>query len=117
MSDLQKFIDKVYQDEGAKREFKKIDAFIKHIIKLYKDKAGQVIVEFPIDDYKVKDDVLFIGTMNVDGHDVEVCWDGEGDTPMFCGFVKDVPCAHTQGETIEELKDNIVEVIELCQDV
>ena len=117
MSDLQKFIDKVYQDEGAKKEFKKIDAFIKYIIKLYKDKSREVFVEFPINDYEVKDDVLYIGTMNVDGHEVEVCWDDEGGYPAFCGFVKDIKCAHTQGETIEELKDNIVEVVELCQDV
>ncbi len=75
-----------------------------------------MIIEFPLDNYEIKDDVLFIGIINIDGHDVEVCWDNKGRYPAFCGFVKDIKYAHTQGETIEELKDNIVKVIELYQD-
>ena len=40
---------------------------------------------------------------------VEKC----GDTGLFVGYVPGFPGAHSQAETIEELRENMKEVIEL----
>ncbi|HYX27030.1 MAG TPA: type II toxin-antitoxin system HicB family antitoxin [Pyrinomonadaceae bacterium] len=40
---------------------------------------------------------------------VEKC----GDTGFFVGYVPGFPGAHSQAETLEELRDNMREVIEL----
>jgi len=40
---------------------------------------------------------------------VEKC----GDTGLFVGYVPGFPGAHTQGETLAELRENMKEVIEL----
>jgi len=35
------------------------------------------------------------------------------DTNLYVGYIPGVPGAHTQAETLDELKDNLKEVIEL----
>lgn len=39
-------------------------------------------------------------------------WDQE--TKLYVGIVPGIPCAHTQGATLDELHANIKEVLELC---
>lgn len=39
-------------------------------------------------------------------------WDPE--TKLYVGIVPGVPGAHTQGATLDELKKNLKEVLELC---
>ncbi|MFC1719385.1 type II toxin-antitoxin system HicB family antitoxin [Candidatus Poribacteria bacterium] len=39
-------------------------------------------------------------------------WDPESD--LYVGIVQEVPGAHTQGATLDELHDNLKEVLELC---
>ena len=36
------------------------------------------------------------------------------DTGLYVGYVLSLPGAHTQGETLDELHENLKEVIELC---
>jgi predicted RNase H-like HicB family nuclease len=36
------------------------------------------------------------------------------DTQLFVGSIPSLPGAHTQGETLDELRQNLKEVIELC---
>lgn len=36
------------------------------------------------------------------------------ETKLFVGIVPSLPGAHTIGKTLEELRDNLKEVIELC---
>jgi predicted RNase H-like HicB family nuclease len=38
----------------------------------------------------------------------------DAETGLFVGIVPDIPGAHTQGETLDELYKNLKEVIELC---
>ena len=39
-------------------------------------------------------------------------WDPE--TRLYVGFVPGIPGAHTQGATLDELRENLKEVLELC---
>ena len=39
-------------------------------------------------------------------------WDPE--VKVYVGVIPGVPGAHTQAETLDELKDNLKEVLELC---
>ena len=39
-------------------------------------------------------------------------WDPE--TQLYVGFVPGIPGAHTQGATLDELRGNLKEVLELC---
>ncbi|MGH8000903.1 MAG: type II toxin-antitoxin system HicB family antitoxin [Brasilonema sp.] len=39
-------------------------------------------------------------------------WDSE--TKLYVGIVPGIPGAHTQGATLDELKANLQEVLELC---
>ena len=39
-------------------------------------------------------------------------WDPE--TNMYVGIIPGIPCAHTQGITLDELQKNLKEVLELC---
>ena len=39
-------------------------------------------------------------------------WDPE--TELYVGIVPGIPGAHTQGASLDELRDNLKEVIELC---
>ncbi|RUR73570.1 type II toxin-antitoxin system HicB family antitoxin [Chlorogloeopsis fritschii PCC 9212] len=39
-------------------------------------------------------------------------WDAE--TKLYVGIVPGIPGAHTQGATLDELKENLKEVLELC---
>jgi predicted RNase H-like HicB family nuclease len=39
-------------------------------------------------------------------------WDPE--TKLYVGFIPSLPGAHTQGETLDELHQNLQEVLELC---
>ncbi len=41
-------------------------------------------------------------------------WDA--DTKQYVGLVPGIPGAHTQADTLDELKDNFKEVPELCLD-
>jgi predicted RNase H-like HicB family nuclease len=36
------------------------------------------------------------------------------ETGLYVGIVPSIPGAHTQAETLDELKDNLKEVVELC---
>jgi len=36
------------------------------------------------------------------------------ETESYFGTVPGIPGAHTQGDTLEELRDNLKEVLELC---
>lgn len=36
------------------------------------------------------------------------------DTRLYVGTVPGIPGAHTQGATLDELHDNLIEVVELC---
>jgi predicted RNase H-like HicB family nuclease len=38
----------------------------------------------------------------------------DSETGYFVGIVPDIPGAHTQAETLDELNRNLKEVIELC---
>lgn len=39
-------------------------------------------------------------------------WDK--DTNLYVGTIPSVPGAHTQGSSLDELRDNLKEVLELC---
>ena len=39
-------------------------------------------------------------------------WDPE--TKLYVGIVPGIPGAHTQGASLDELRDNLKEVVELC---
>ena len=39
-------------------------------------------------------------------------WDPE--TKLYVGIVPGIPGAHTQGDTLDELRGNLKEVLELC---
>ena len=39
-------------------------------------------------------------------------WDPE--TKHYVGIVPGIPSAHTQGATLDELRENLKEVLELC---
>ncbi len=39
-------------------------------------------------------------------------WDP--DTKQYVGLIPGIPGAHTQADTLDELKDNLKEVLELC---
>jgi predicted RNase H-like HicB family nuclease len=39
-------------------------------------------------------------------------WDPE--TKLYAGVVPGIPGAHSQGATLDELRDNLKEVLELC---
>lgn len=41
-----------------------------------------------------------------------VQWDQE--TKLFSGIVPGIPGAHTQGASLDELRENLKEVLELC---
>lgn len=36
------------------------------------------------------------------------------EVKVYVGIVPGIPGAHTQGETLDELRDNLKEVLELC---
>jgi predicted RNase H-like HicB family nuclease len=36
------------------------------------------------------------------------------ETKLYVGIVPGIPGAHSQGETLDDLRDNLKEVIELC---
>ena len=36
------------------------------------------------------------------------------ESGLYVGIVPDIPGAHTQAATLDELRDNLVEVLELC---
>jgi predicted RNase H-like HicB family nuclease len=38
------------------------------------------------------------------------------ETNMFVGYVPGFSGAHSQGETLEELRENLIEVIEMLED-
>ena len=38
------------------------------------------------------------------------------ETKLYVGIVPGLPGAHTQGETLDELQDNLKEVVQLCLD-
>ena len=38
----------------------------------------------------------------------------DADTGLYIGIIPGIPGAHTQGATLDELKENLKEVLELC---
>jgi predicted RNase H-like HicB family nuclease len=38
------------------------------------------------------------------------------ETRLYVGLVPGLPGAHTQGETLDELQENLKEVVQLCLD-
>jgi predicted RNase H-like HicB family nuclease len=50
--------------------------------------------------------------MNIDTAVIERC----PDTGLFVGHVPGLPGAHSQGETLEELRRNLREVVEMLMD-
>ena len=38
------------------------------------------------------------------------------DTSMYVGYVPGFPGAHSQGETLEELRENLAEVVEMLSE-
>ena len=38
----------------------------------------------------------------------------DAETGLYVGVVPGIPGAHTQGETLDELRNNLKEVLELC---
>ena len=42
------------------------------------------------------------------------CVEWDPDTRLYVGTVPGVPGAHTQAATLDELRDNLKEVLELC---
>jgi predicted RNase H-like HicB family nuclease len=50
--------------------------------------------------------------MNMKTYTAYVEWDPE--VSVYVGIVPGVPGAHTQAATLDELKDNLKEVLELC---
>ena len=50
-------------------------------------------------------------------YNVTVVIEKDKDTGFFVGEVPDLPACHSQGETIDELMENMREAIELCIDV
>jgi predicted RNase H-like HicB family nuclease len=47
--------------------------------------------------------------MNTYSAVIEKCF----DTGLYVGYVPGFPGAHSQGETLEELRENLIEVIEM----
>ena len=41
-------------------------------------------------------------------------WDSE--TELYVGIIPGIPGAHTQGETLDELRENLKEALGLCLD-
>ena len=50
--------------------------------------------------------------LTIDTFTAYVEWDPE--TRLYVGIVPGIPGAHTQGATLDELKKNLKEVLELC---
>jgi predicted RNase H-like HicB family nuclease len=40
----------------------------------------------------------------------------DAETGLYVGMVPDIPGAHTTGETMEELRENLKEVLALCRE-
>jgi predicted RNase H-like HicB family nuclease len=38
------------------------------------------------------------------------------ETNLYVGIIPGIPGAHTDGETLEELRENLKEVLELCRE-
>jgi len=38
----------------------------------------------------------------------------DSETSLYVGYIPSLPGAHTQGETLDELQNNLKEVLELC---
>jgi predicted RNase H-like HicB family nuclease len=47
--------------------------------------------------------------MNTYSAVIEKCF----DTGLYVGYIPGFPGAHSQGETLEELRENLIEVIEM----
>ncbi len=120
VSDIQSYIEKRCQeDERFKIEYEAVRRFMAFLKSKYKgEDLLRVLRMLPIDryEYDKEENVLWVGSLKVKGHKVKVCWDDSDGYPAFCGFVEDIECAKTQGETVEELIENVKEVVELCRE-
>ena len=46
--------------------------------------------------------------------DINAVVEKDLETGLYLGFVPNIPGAHTQAETLEELRENLIEVCTLC---
>ena len=120
VSDIQSYIEKRCQeDERFKIEYEAIRRFMAFLKSKYKgEELLRVLRMLPIDryEYNFTDEVLYLGTIKVKGRRIKVFWDDSDGKPMFCAEAEDGKCIHTQGETVEELIENVKEAVELCRE-
>ncbi len=57
---------------------------------------------------------MHISIQNMKKYIFTVVIEKDSDANMYVGEVPGIPGCHTQGETIDELMENMREVIELC---
>lgn len=50
--------------------------------------------------------------MKIGNFEAHIEWDPE--TELYVGIVPGIKGAHTQGASLEELQENLIEVLELC---
>ena len=116
---LQSYIEKRCQeDEKFKMEYETVKQFMTFLKGKYKGESLlRVLRMLPIDNYEYdfEDKVLYLGTIKVKGQRIKVFWDNGDGQAMFCAEAEDGKCIHTQGETIEELIENIRDAVELCK--
>ncbi len=120
VSDVQNYIEKrIKKDEKFKMEYEAIRRFMSYLKTKYKgEELLRVLRMLPIDryEYDFTDEVLYLGTIKIKGRKIKVCWDDRDGKPMFCAEAEDGKCIHTQGETVEELIENVKEAVELCRE-
>lgn len=118
MNGIEKLIKTHRSKKDFYKEIEKIKSFLEYLKNNYDENvAGEILKEFPVLYYEVKDDMLLIGTINIDGHEIKVCWDDRDGYSIFCGSVKNMnmKCEKIQGKTIEELKRNLKNAIRMCK--
>ncbi len=117
---IQGYIEKRCQeDEEFRIEYEAIKRFIAFLKNKYKgENLLRVLKMLPIDNYEYDfdDKILYLGTIKVKGQRIKVFWDDSDGQPMFCTEAEDGKCIHTQGETVEELIENVKEAVELCRE-
>ncbi len=120
VADIQGYIEKRCQeDEEFRIEYEAIKRFMAFLKDKYKgENLLRVLRMLPIDNYEYdfNDKILYLGTIKVKGQRIKVFWDNSDEQPMFCAEAEDGKCIHTQGETVEELIENVKEAVELCRE-
>ena len=134
VSDIQSYIERRCQeDKRFTIEYEAVRRFMAFLKSKYKgEDLLRVLRMLPIDNYEYDftDEVLYLGTIKVKGRRIKVkgrrikvkgrrikvFWDDSDGNPMFCAEAEDGKCIHTQGETVEELIENVKEAVELCRE-